>query len=188
MKTWILHRIYAYSKTLKNVPISYMSNKLLGGIVIFLVCVDILVCIIWTSVDQLDVIKTKEIQLMEAEELPVITIIESCSSKFLTYWILVLIAPKVSLTLCSFFLALTTRFEMKEFRTRNVVVLVYLITILSGLMIPIYVVISFLDVEITIRVTILCLFLDAVVYICVSLLFLSPTYALIKVKYYHLSG
>ena len=188
VKTWRLHRIYAHSKKLKSVPISYMSNKLLGGIVIFLVCVDILVCIIWTSVDRLDVIQTKEIQLMEDEELPVITIIESCSSEFLTYWILVLIAPKVALTLCSFFLALMTRFEMKEFRTRNVVILVYLITILSGLMIPIYVIISFLDVEITIRVTILCLFLDAVVYICVCLLFLSPTYALIKVKYYHLSG
>ena len=186
VKTWRLHRIYAHSKQLKIMPISYMSNKLLGGVVIFLVCVDILVCIIWASVDKLKVYQTKEIQLMEGEELPIIVVVDSCSSEFIAYWILVLLTPKVALTLCSFFLALSTRFKMKEFRTRNVAILVYLITILSGLMIPIYVIISFLNVEITIRVAILCLFLDVVVYICVCLLFLLPTFALIKVK--HLSG
>ncbi len=186
VKTWRLHRIYAHSKKLKSKPISYMSNKLLGGIVIFLVFIDILVCIIWTSVDKLVVNENKEIRLMAGEELPIIIVNESCSSEFITYWILVLIAPKVALTLCSFFLALMTRFKMKEFRTSNIAILVYLITTLSGLMIPIYVIISFLDVEVTIRVTILCLFLDIMVYICVCLLFVSPTYALIKAKY--LSG
>ena len=182
VKTWRLHRIYSYSKQLKNIPISYMSNKLLGGVVVFLVCVDILICTIWASVDKLKVYQTKEIQLIKGEELPIIIVIESCSSEFIVYWILVLLAPKVALTLCSFFLALTTRFRMKEFRTTNIAMLVYLITILSGLMIPIYAIISFLDVGITIQVAVFCLFLDIMVYICVCVLFLSPTYALIKAK------
>lgn len=182
VKTWRLHRIYAHSKHFRNTPISYMSNKLLGGVVIFLVCIDILVCIIWASVDKLKIYQTKEIKFVEDDELPIVIVVESCNSEFITYWILVLLAPKVTLTLCSFFLALLTRFRMKEFRTRNVVILVYLITILSGLMIPLYAIISLLDIEITIRVAILCLFLDLVVYICVCLLFISPTYALIKAK------
>ena len=182
VKTWRLHRIYARSKQLKVMPMSCMGNKLLGGVVIFLACIDILVCLVWALVDKLKVIQTKEIQLMKDKELPIIVVVESCSSEFIIYWILVLLAPKVALTLCSFFLALLTRFKMKEFRTRNVVILVYLITILSGLMIPIYIIISFLDVEITIHVAILCLFFDSVVCICVCLLFLSPTYALVKAK------
>lgn len=182
VKTWRLHRIYAHSKQLRNMPISYVSNKLLGGVVIFLVCVDILICVIWASVDKLKIYQTKEIQFVEDDELPIIIVVDSCNSEFIAYWILVLLTPKATLTLCSFFLALLTRFRMKEFRTRNVVILVYLITILSGLMIPIYAIISLLDVEITIRVAVLCLFLNLMVYICVCLLFLSPTYALIKAK------
>ena len=182
VKTWRLHQIYSHSKRLKNTTISYMSNKLLGGVVIFLVCIDILVCIIWASLDTLTIYETKVIQSMEANELPVVTVYDSCSSEFVITWITVLLAPKVVLTLCSFFLALLTRFKMKEFRTKNVVILVYLISIFSGLMIPIYVIVTFLSVAITIRVVILCLFLNLMVCICVCFLFLPPIYALVKTK------
>ena len=183
VKTWRLHRIYTHLKRLKNTSISYASNKLLGAVVIVLFSVDVIICIVWVLVDRLKIYQTKEIQLMEGEQLPVVFINNNCSSEFTTYWLILLLAPKVALTLCSFFFALLTRFRMKEFRTRNVIVLVYLITILSGLMLPIYLIITFLDVEVTIRVVILYLFLDIVVYICICLLFLSPTYALIKAGY-----
>ena len=182
VKTWRLHKIYVNSKRLRN--ISYMSNKLLGGVVIFLVCVDIVVCIIWASVDKLNISQTRVMQLMEDKELPIVIVYESCSSDHILTWIIVLLAPKVVLTLCSFFFALLTRFNIKEFRTKNVVILVYLISILSGVMIPIFAIITILEVEITIRVVILCLFLNLIVYLCVCLLFLPPIYALVKAKYF----
>ena len=65
VKTWRLHQIYTHGKQLRNAPILYMSNKLLGGVVIFLVCVDILIYIIWASEDKLKISQTKVIQLVE---------------------------------------------------------------------------------------------------------------------------
>lgn len=184
MRTWRLHRIYTHSKRFSVASMTFMNNKLLSLAVVLLATIDILVCVMWISVDKQKTNKTTELKLLEGKEFPVIFVYSSCSSVFTVYWLAVLLAPKFALTLGSFFLALSTRFNMKEFTTKNVVILVYLMTILSGLMVSIYAVISIIDVDITIRVTVVCIFLDLTVYICISLLFLPPIYTLVKAKYY----
>ena len=182
VKTWRLHRIYTHSKKFSSANVSFLNNKLLGSLVIILACLDILVCILWISLDKLKINETKKVQHFEGDEFPVVVIYDTFSSEYMLYWLVLLLAPKVTLTLCSFFLAFLTRFNMKEFTTKNVVVLVYLLSILSVFMIPSYVLISAIGVDITIRVTILCLFLDFMVFICILFSFIPPLYALMKAK------
>ena len=183
MRTWRLHRIYTLSKRFSVASVTFLNNKLLCLAVVLLSIIDILVCLIWVSVDKLKTNKTTEVKLLEGGEFPVVFVYNSCSSDFTVYWLVVLLAPKVALTLGSFFLALSTRFNMKEFTTKNVVILVYLMMILSGIMVSIYAVISVIDVDITIRVTVFCLFLDLTIYTSICLLFIPPIHTLVKAKH-----
>lgn len=183
MRTWRLHRIYTLSKKFSVASMTFMNNKLLSLAVVLLSIIDILVCLIWVSVDKQKTNTITEVKLLEGEDFPVVFVYDSCRSEFTVYWLVVLLAPKVALTLGSLFLALSTHFNMKEFTTKNVVVLVYLMTILSGILVSIYAVISIIDVDITIRVTVICLFLDLTLYTCICVLFIPPIYALVKAKH-----
>ena len=184
VKTWRLHRIYTHSKRMNRESIRLMSKKLLVGVVIFLVLLDVIVCTIWTSTDRLKLSRGNKLLHFDADEYPVIAVYDSCDSKHIFYWVGVLLAPKVALTLSSFFLALFTRFNIKEFTTKNVVILVYLLTIVSGLMIPTYAIIIINNVEITIRVAIACLFLNLIVYITILFSLIPPIHAFVMAKHH----
>ena len=180
VKTWRLHRIYTQSKRFLVANMAYMNNKLLGSIVIILASLDVLVCLIWALIDRLEINTKRTMQLLQGEEFPVVVVYDRCSSKFEIYWLIVLFSPKVVLTLGSFFLALLTRFSMKEFRTINVVIFVYLLTIISGLMLPLYAILYLIDVDLSVSVLVICLFLNLLIYFCVFLVLLPPVYIMVK--------
>ena len=185
VKTLRLHRIYIESKRLSLANMTYMNNKPLGGSVILLVCVDLLICLIWTTAVRLKITTVRKIQLLQGDKFPVVLMYDSFLSRFLIYWLIVLIIPKVVLTLGSFVLALLTRFNMalKEFKTRNVVIFVYLLTATSGLVLPAYFATVYeASVDTNISVMIICVFLHLSVYICVFFLLLPPILILIKDK------
>ena len=185
VKTLRLHRIYIKAKRLSLANMTYMNNKPLGGSVILLVCVDLLICLIWTTADRLKITTVRKIQLLQGDKFPVVLMYDSFFSRFLIYWLIVLIFPKVVLTLGSFVLALLTRFNMalKEFKTRNVVIFVYLLTATSGLVLPAYFATVYeASVDTNISVLIICAFLHLSVYICVFFLLLPPILILIKDK------
>ena len=185
VKTLRLHRIYIKSKRLSLASMTYMSNKPLGCSVILLVCVDLLICLIWTTADRLKITTVQKIQLLQGDEFPVVLVYDSFLSRFSVYWLIVLIFPKVVFTLGSFVLALLTRFNMalKEFKTRNVVIFVYLLTATSGLVLPAYYATVYeASVGTSISVLFICVFLHLSVYMCVFFLLLPPILILIKDK------
>ena len=185
VKTLRLYRIYIKAKRLSLANMTYMSNKPLGGSVTLLVCVDLLICLIWTTVDRLKITTVRKIQLLQGDEFPVVLVHDSFLSRFSVYWLILLIFPKVVLTLGSFVLALLTRFNMalKEFKTRNVVIFVYLLTATSGLVLPAYFATVYeASVDTSISVLIICVFLHLSVYICVFFLLVPPIVILIKDK------
>ena len=89
---------------------------------------------------------------------------------------------KCILTACSFILALFTRIKKKEFKTVNIIVMAYLFAITFGLGVPVYTIVSFINVGMTVRFIILCLLIDSIVYICLFSLFLPSIIPLIKEK------
>ena len=184
VKTLRLYRIYIKAKRFSLASMTYMSNKPLGSSVILLVCVDLLICLIWTTVDRLKITTVRKIQLLQGDEFPVVLVYDSFLSRFSVYWLIVLISPKVVLTLGSLILALLTRFNIKEFKTGNVVIFVYLLTATSGLVLPAYFATVYeASVDSSISVMIICVFLHLSVYICVFFLLLPPILNLIKTKF-----
>ena len=88
VKTLRLHRIYIKSKRFSLANMTYMSNKALGGSVILLVCVDLLICLIWTTADRLTITTVRKIQLLQSDEFPVVLVYDNFLSHFSVYWLI----------------------------------------------------------------------------------------------------
>lgn len=185
MKTWRLHRIYASSKRVVRLSPKLLSDPVLGGTVGVFVAIDVLICLIWVSIDPLTSVQETSIEESEGDELPTIVVTVTCQSKWLIYWSSALIGYKCILTGCSFILALLTRIKKKEFKTVNIIVMAYLFAITFGLGVPMYTIITFINFGVMVQFIILCLLIDAIVYICLFALFLPSIIPLIRQKVFH---
>jgi gamma-aminobutyric acid type B receptor len=182
MKTWRLHRIYLSSKRIQRSNPKFLSDPILIGAVGVFIAFDMLICLIWTSLDPLTSVRETSIEESGGEELPTIVVTVTCQCKWLIYWSNILIGYKCVLTACSFILALFTRIKKKEFKTVNIIIMAYLFAITFGLSVPVYTIVSFINVGMTVRFIVLCLLIDSIVYICLFSLFLPSIIPLIKEK------
>lgn len=189
-KTWKLYYIYVTSKQgrrIKDRQTVAVRTQFLIGTVIILVCCTILLCLIWTIVDPLKPSNYESIQIENSEMSPIILVDTSCKSRWTLYWLLSMFLFECLLALCSVCLAALTRINIKGFKNNEVVILVYLLAITFSLGVPLYTVVSIRDtsVDTTLRYAILCIFLCAVIYICLFVLFLPRIFLLIKMRLSH---
>ena len=167
VKTWRLNRIYVHSKRLKKGDIKFIKDYILAGFVSALVIVDLLVCIIWLVTDPFMLRTTKYI-LYTSDREPVVALQDVCHSLHEPVWLSVLIIPKFLLTIALYWLARSTNFYIKEFKTNNIIFLTYFLIVIFGLGIPIYAVIhfKFSGITLPIDVAVLCISLN--LSICIS--------------------
>ena len=170
IKTWRLNRLYANSRKLIRGRIKFVNDSFLAGFVSILVILDLFICITWNIIDPLKP-KSKKRPEMQGNEI-VLLVEDDCHSEYTIYWVVVLLSPKVVLTVASFLLALSTRMNRKEFKTNNVIVLTYLLAIIFGLGIPMYTVFHFTQIALSVRVILLSTCLNISVCICILVLFL----------------
>ena len=111
-----------------------------------------------------------------------VTVTGSCQSTWLVYWTSMLILYKCAMIVCTFFLALCTKFRRKEFKTNNIIILSYILGIAVGLGIPIFVIISITDVSVSTQFIITSVFVDTIICICLFTLFPPSTISLIVKK------
>ena len=181
-KTWRLYYIYNSSKKGLRVNLKLVGDPVLGFVVGVFTCADVLLCLIWSSVDPLKVTTTQTISESIDEELPMILVTASCQSTWLVYWTGALIIYKCVLTVCSFLLALFTRMRQKQFKTNNVIVLSYILAVTIGLGIPMYIIVSTVSSSISIRFIIVCTFVDTIIYVCLLALFLPSVIPFLVAK------
>ena len=185
MKTWRLYRIHYVSRrgyTYDSKAQMHISDYFLSAAVLFMIAIDFIICLIWTTVDPLKANPHQEI-IQEGDSLPVIQVDDHCQSEYVVYWVTVIVAYKGILTLCSLLLALPTRIRIKEFKTKNVIMFVYILSMVVGLGVPLYTIVTIIDISVTICFIVLCLNLDIVVYVCLFTLFLPPMIPLIKERF-----
>lgn len=178
IKTWRLNRIYISSKNLRKEDIKSIKSYFLIGFVTVLVLVDILLCVALYAVDRLQPTQTKRLDIISNEL--VIMVKKVCISQFTIYWLIAFLSPKVVLTVASFLLAFSTRMNIREFKTNNVVILTYLLAIIFGMGMPIYMVFFFSDSLISIRVTLLIVCLNISICVCILVLFLPFIHNILK--------
>ena len=182
LKTWRLYKLYRISKIARRLKDKTVSDPVLAAIIGALVFVDFLICLIWTCVDPL--ISSTEVKIQASQESnpPTVIIVTmvSCQSKWLVYWVCVQVGYKCILISCSTVLAMLTNIKIKEFQTKNIIILAYLLAIAFGLGIPMYVIVSIIDVDISVHFAILCVVIDTVIYISLFALFLPSIIPLVK--------
>ena len=176
-KTWRLNRIYTFSKDLKR-NMRFIKGYYLFGFVSILVFIDSTICLLWYFIDPFTLSQTKWDDTEDGH--PFLAVKETCHLKYATYFYVSLLIPKIAVTLASFLLAMSTNIKKKEFKTSNIIILTYLITIIFGLGIPLYAMSIYTDIDISIREALFSVCLDITVAIVVVFLFLpvinSSTY------------
>ena len=185
IKTWRLHRIYTSSEKVIRLSPKLLRDPVLGGVVGVFAAIDILICLIWISIDPLTSQTGITVEEFTGEDLPTLCITVTCQSKWTMHWSIMIIGYKCVITGCSFTLAIFTRIKKKEFSTINIIILSYLFAIALGLGVPMYTIVSLIDVGVSIRFIILCLLINTIVYICLFALFLPSIVPLVKEKVYH---
>ena len=180
LKTWRLYYIFKKrDKTKLNKAL--IKDKTLAGIIILLFFVDVLIGVIWSFNDPL---KSKEDTFLVSDGAIVTEI--KCESKWTEIWLLTTVSYKGTIMFASLTFALLTRkVNLKRFETNNIVILVYLLSIISSISVPIYLIINVIKVGITVHFVVISILLDSAVYICLFVLFLPPIIPLFKEKYHH---
>ena len=182
LKTWRLYRIYISSKRVLRLNPKAMTDPVLSVAVGALALVDILVCLLWTSMDPRRTTVETKVETSQETELPVIVTAIVCQSKWTPYWMGVLLGYKCVLIGCSTVLAMLTKIKKEGFQTRNIVILAYLLAITYGLSIPVYTVLSIIGVHVSILFSLSCVVINTIMYSCLLVLFLPSVVPLIREK------
>ena len=183
LKTWRIYHIFFYSSKHNLQHSNYMNKDyFLALVILTLSLVDILVCTLWVA---LDPYTSNEMRSFEyKEDNPIVVYKKMCYSQSTPYFILILAGHKVLLLLSALFFAiLTRRVKWKGFETRNVTILVYLLSVICGLMVPIYIVTFSTQLDINVTYSLLCIVLNMLMYICLFVLFMPPLYPLLREKF-----
>lgn len=181
LKTWRIYHIF-----LTSGPQLYKQyihkDYFLALIVLLQPPVDILICMLWVVIDPFTSEETKVFQY--EQDAPVIVHQKVCHSKQTPYWLAILGGHKVLIMLLSLFFAILARkVHWKQFQTKNVTILVYLLSITCGLGVPLYFTTYILELNINIPYSLLCTTLAMLLYLCLTLLFLPPLYPLLRERF-----
>ena len=172
MKTWRLKRIYAVSKKLSKEDIKYISNPFLFGCILVFVVLEICICMMMNIIDLNEFQMTKHLDTSMSE--PVLIVKEMCNSQYFLYWFLAFSTPKAILILASFLMAYSTKFNIRELSTSNIIILAYLLAILLGMSSPLFVILHIVGIDITVEVGLTNMFSNILLHICIIVSFYIP--------------
>ena len=168
-KTWRLNRISRCAKEFQK-SVKFIKWYHLVGFVCTLVAYDVFICSLWHYIDPFKISLAKAV-VTENEE-PLLTVMITCQSRYTSYFFIALVIPKIMVTLVSSMMAISTDINIKEFSTSNIIALNYLLIVIFGLGIPVYIIAIFRGFDISIRDTLLCICLEVPVCIGIILLYL----------------
>ena len=179
LKTW---RLYCIFKTKIHVNQTrtklLLKDKTIAGIMCVIVVIDILVLTTWSIRAPL---LPKEMITQNFDGTEIIE--QQCASNQLIAFSVTMGVEKMLFLMISLVFALLTRhIHLKEFETKNVVILVYLLSVLSILGIPLYLIVTFLSLSLTIQVLVLNGLLLSVLCVCLVILYLPPLIPLVREK------
>ena len=182
VKTWRLYTLFSLS--LQNVIVSdlhIIKDKSIMIIVAGLSLVPVTVCLFWSIYNPFEINYKLDIQYSNGEAVN-IHIEKFCDSRWGIYLQVSLIAYELFLIGTAVLLALFTQkiHHMEMFSTRNVAILAYLLALTMGLCIPTYIVAVQLELSISVQYSVLAVWLEAVVYLCIICLFVPPLLPVLK--------
>ena len=179
VKTWRIHKVF-FELELQRGP-WILKDHFLSVFVLSLTAIDVVVCILWSSVDPLHLQNSTALKFVPEG----VVVNQVCTSNYVWVWSLLLLGYKLVLQVVGMLLSLwTSGIEKENFKTRNIKYFIPLsfILILTA-SVPISLVSTRNDISnVNIHYTILCVVVIALVYLCWGLLFLPPVLPLLREK------
>ena len=169
VKTWRLYCIFvAFAK--KNQGRTAVKDTFLAFWVVVMTLVAVAFCATWSALDPLVRV---EVTVSTSSRVKIET--DVCQSKHLISWLIPIALYEIILiVLCVFLAFLTRNIRMKEFQTRGIFVLAYLLFLTTGGGVILYAIAVQIQIDINVPYAILCLSLSTLVYLCIFLLFFPP--------------
>ena len=176
-RTWRLYQIFI--NYLDPRPV---SNRMLSAFVFTLLFFDVVIGSVWTAVDPLYV--KVERNSVPSEDGFVIVLDRVCTgANYYFYWFGIVLGYKACLLIGMTVLSLTTRsIKSKDYTTKSLRVLVYLLGLTFTLGLLLYWILLFQGVDINVDYAVLCVILNTVIFLCLCLVFVSPLIPLLKEK------
>ena len=181
IKTWRLYAIF----TSKGIPKkkTLLKDKVVVAIIGLLVSVELVVNIVWMAIAPLRATENSQL-VSEDGAIPTVVSDISCHSDWTVPYLLTLSFYKGSILFLSLVLAILSRkIHLKEFETKNVIVLVYLLSVLLTIEVPVYLIVVLESDSASAHFLVLITCLILTVYICLAVLFLPPILPIIREKY-----
>ena len=180
-KSWRLYRIFFYSFSAEK----FLSDAVLYCIIIFLVIVDVAICIVWAV--QSTVVQMEVQKVYFEESRPVIQVERVCDYNWFVTMEFVYKGILTFTVLC--LSIINRRIKQKNFRSsRSVNVLIYTLVLAVGTGLPIYTILAVLRFSVNISYAILCALLATIVFLCLFLLFLPPLLILLTQRFRNYSS
>ena len=179
-RTWRLYCIF------KNPfhPGHLISDTVLSVFVLVLLCVYVMIGAAWTAIDPLRIETVSKTIVAKTADLEIVRRTACQGSQYYmwtgivsTYLTLIMIAMVV-LSL------LTMKIDHKNFTTKSIRVLAYLLAFISVLCIPVYVIMAYDNtININLPYIVLSIFLNSVIFLCFALVFIPPILALMRGRF-----
>jgi len=178
-KIWRVYRIFHHFRN--QSPGSLISDNALITFVIILLFLDMVICTAWSLIDPW-LLVTSESYSGNQREIPTIVVRSTCSCQYFNVWLGILVAYKGAIALVVVALSIANRhIKRKEFQhTKRVNMLVYSLTLVWGAGMPLYFILSNFDIHM--RFLVMCLMLNAAIFLCSAMLFLPTVIPILKQK------
>ena len=178
VRTWRLYRIFTHYLD----PGKLISNPVLLTFVLGLVSVDVVIGIIWSVLDPLEVRITRT--TVTEDGVRNLVLQRLCFCDYYYYWLGTIMGYKMLTLLAVIVLALLTRnIRNKDFATSSLRVFVYLLGFVVTLGFCLYYLTLFLTTSVYADYIVLCVFINVNVFLTLSLVFLPPIVPLLREKW-----
>ena len=181
-RTWRLYRIFTHFTD----PGKFISDPVLIVFVLLLVLVDLIVSVVWMNTDPLHLEILTEMQSIEmvgSVQIQKTVLDRGCTADFYVVWCIVVFGYKFVILIMVVTLALLTRkIHNQTFTTNSLRILVYLISLLFGLGIPLYYLLILLDLDLHVDYSVFCIELNLILLLVLVFVFLPPVAPLLREK------
>ncbi len=180
VRTWRLYRIFTH---FTNPGGLLLSEPALLVIVGLLLVPDVITATIWTAIDHFKVEITSE-ELVEVEGEQTFLQERSCTCDYYFYWFGIVFGYIAFLIIVTVTLSqLTRNILSRDFTTKTLRVLVYILAITVLLGGGLYYILAFSNANLYSDYVVLCIDVNVVIFLCTALVFFPPLLPLLKEKY-----
>ena len=179
-RTWRLYRIFTHYLD----PGRLITNPVLFSFVFMLLAIDVIIAVVWTAVDPIRHEFDTNIE-EHGEKGHVLVLVRYCTgSEHYTIWIGIVLVYKFLVLSVMVVLSLLTRnIYNRNFQTKSLRVMAYLLGILFVFCLSLYLILLLRRTNLHGAYSVFSFILNAVIFLCLSLVFVPPIIPLLKEKF-----